>query len=47
MHLVDWLIVALPMILVFYVATRAQKYVKGVSDFLAAVEVERWGKGAG
>ena len=39
MHFVDWLIVALPMILVFYIALRAQKFVKGVSDFLAAGRV--------
>lgn len=39
MHPVDWLIVALPMILVFYIATRAQHFVKGVSDFLAAGRV--------
>jgi len=39
MHLVDWLIVAAPMVLVFYVARRAQKFVKGVSDFLAAGRV--------
>ncbi len=39
MHLIDWLIVALPMILVFYVAMRAQHFVKGVADFLAAGRV--------
>ena len=39
MHVVDWLIVLLPLVLVFYVATRAQKFVKGVSDFLAAGRV--------
>ena len=39
MHLVDWLIVALPLILVLYVAFQAQKFVKGVSDFLAAGRV--------
>jgi len=39
MHLVDWLIVLLPLILVFYIANRAQRFVKGVSDFLAAGRV--------
>ncbi|MBD03956.1 MAG: sodium:panthothenate symporter [Gemmatimonadetes bacterium] len=39
MHLVDWLIVALPLILVTYVALQAQRFVKGVSDFLAAGRV--------
>ena len=39
MHLVDWLIVALPLILVFFVALQAQRFVKGVSDFLAAGRV--------
>lgn len=39
MHLVDWLIVAVPMVFVFYVAMQAQKFVKGVSDFLAAGRV--------
>ena len=39
MHFVDWLIVALPMGLVLYVALRAQRFVKGVSDFLAAGRV--------
>ena len=39
MHLVDWLIVALPLILVFYVAMKAQHFVRSVSDFLAAGRV--------
>ena len=39
MHLIDWSIVILPLLLVFYIATRAQKFVRGVSDFLAAGRV--------
>lgn len=39
MHWIDWLIVLLPMALVFYVAMQAQRFVKGVSDFLAAGRV--------
>ncbi|MEW6752230.1 MAG: sodium:panthothenate symporter [Candidatus Latescibacterota bacterium] len=39
MHLVDWLIVVAPLVLVFYVAARAQRFVKGVADFLAAGRV--------
>jgi len=39
MHFVDWVIVFLPLILVGYVAMKAQRYVKGVSDFLAAGRV--------
>lgn len=39
MHWIDWLIVACPLVLVFYIAARAQKYVKGVADFLAAGRV--------
>ncbi|MBT3345577.1 MAG: sodium:panthothenate symporter [Gemmatimonadetes bacterium] len=39
LHLVDWLIVAVPMVLVFYVAMQAQRFVKSVSDFLAAGRV--------
>ena len=39
MHLIDWLIVILPLLLILYIATRAQKFVRGVSDFLAAGRV--------
>ncbi|MDA0335779.1 MAG: sodium:panthothenate symporter, partial [bacterium] len=39
MHFADWLIVAVPMIFVFYIALKAQRFVKGVSDFLAAGRV--------
>ena len=39
MHLLDWLIVALPLVLVFYVALKAQRFVRGVADFLAAGRV--------
>lgn len=39
MHWLDWLIVAVPLAIVFFIALRAQKYVKGVSDFLAAGRV--------
>ena len=39
MHIVDWLIVALPLVLVFYVAMKAQHFVRSVSDFLAAGRV--------
>ncbi len=39
MHLVDWLIVVIPLIIVAVVGLRAQRYVRGVSDFLAAGRV--------
>lgn len=35
----DWLIVIIPVLLVVYVGFKAQKYVKAVSDFLAAGRV--------
>ncbi len=39
MHWIDWLIVMVPLALVFYIAVRAQRYVRGVSDFLTAGRV--------
>jgi Na+/proline symporter len=39
MHLVDWLIVLVPLLIVFFIALKAQKYIKGVADFLAASRV--------
>ncbi len=39
MHWIDWLIVFVPLLLVLAVSLKAQKYVKGVSDFLAAGRV--------
>lgn len=39
MHSVDWLIVIVPILVVLYIALRAQRYVKGVADFLAAGRV--------
>ncbi|MCC6581388.1 MAG: sodium:panthothenate symporter [Phycisphaeraceae bacterium] len=39
MPLIDWLIALLPWIVVFWIAYKAQKYVKGVSDFLTAGRV--------
>lgn len=39
MHWIDWVIVAVPLFVVVFIATRAQKYVRGVADFLAAGRV--------
>ncbi len=39
MSWIDWLIVFVPMVIVVLVSLKAQKYVKGVSDFLAAGRV--------
>ncbi len=39
MHWIDWLIVGVPLVVVFVIALKAQKYVRGVSDFLAAGRV--------
>ena len=39
MHWIDWLIVAIPLVVVFFIAIKAQKYVKGVADFLTAGRV--------
>ena len=39
MHWIDWTIVLVPLVLVFYIAFKAQKYVKGVADFLTAGRV--------
>ncbi len=39
MHWIDWTIIALPLIIVFWVAIKSRKYVNGVSDFLAAGRV--------
>ncbi len=39
MHLIDWLIVLLPLLCVMGIAVRAQRYVRSVSDFLAAGRV--------
>ena len=39
MSLIDWLIVLIPLLIVAAVAMRAQRYVKGVADFLTAGRV--------
>ncbi|MBN1437108.1 MAG: hypothetical protein JW936_08525 [Sedimentisphaerales bacterium] len=39
MHLIDWLIMILPVLVVIYIGFKTQKYVKGVSDFLTAGRV--------
>ncbi len=39
MHLIDWLIVTIPVLAVIFIALRTQRYVRGVSDFLAAGRV--------
>lgn len=39
MHWIDWVIVAVPMAIVFLIAIKAQAYVKGVADFLAGGRV--------
>lgn len=39
MHWIDWCIVVIPTIVVVYIGCKAQKYVQGVSDFLAAGRV--------
>ncbi len=39
MHWIDWLIVVVPLALVLMISLKAQKYVKGVSDFLTAGRV--------
>ena len=39
MHPIDWILVAVPLALVLWSAVKAQKYVKGVADFLTAGRV--------
>ena len=39
MYWLDWIIVAIPLLIVLIVSIKTQKYVKGVSDFLAAGRV--------
>ncbi|NLW85722.1 MAG: sodium:panthothenate symporter [Planctomycetes bacterium] len=39
MHLVDWLIVCVPLLIVIVIGLKAQGYVKGVADFLSAGRV--------
>ena len=39
MHWIDWLIVAVPLVVVTWLGLRTQRYVKGVSDFLTAGRV--------
>jgi len=39
MHWIDWLIVAVPLVVVLTIAVKAQKYVTGVADFLSAGRV--------
>jgi Na+/proline symporter len=36
---IDWILIALPLLVVFTIALRARRYVKGVADFLAAGRV--------
>ena len=39
MHTIDWIFVFIPLALVLWSAVKAQKYVKGVADFLTAGRV--------
>ncbi|WP_269541051.1 sodium:solute symporter family protein [Cerasicoccus fimbriatus] len=39
MHLIDWLIVALPVLVLLFIGYRVQSHVKGVADFLAGGRV--------
>jgi solute:Na+ symporter, SSS family len=39
MHLIDWLIVIIPVVLILWLAVYSRKYVRGVVDFLAAGRV--------
>lgn len=39
MHWVDWIIVLIPLVVVFWIAIKSRHYVKGVSDFLAGGRV--------
>ncbi|MBU0716420.1 MAG: hypothetical protein KJ964_13780, partial [Verrucomicrobia bacterium] len=39
MHWIDWIIVAVPIFVVVYIGFKCQRYIKGVSDFLAAGRV--------
>ena len=41
MHPVDWILFALPVAFVVFVALRAQRYVHGVADFLSAGRIAR------
>lgn len=36
MHMLDWMLVAVPLFLVLFFGWKAQRYVKGVADFLSA-----------
>ncbi len=36
MSWIDWLVVAVPLVIIVYFGVRAQRYVKGVADFLSA-----------
>ncbi|MFA6929521.1 MAG: sodium:panthothenate symporter [Lentisphaeria bacterium] len=39
MHWIDWVIVALPILIVFFIGWKSQRYVTGVADFLTAGRV--------
>ncbi|MEN7973489.1 MAG: sodium:panthothenate symporter [Verrucomicrobiota bacterium] len=39
MHWIDWIIIFIPLLIVVFIGFRAQRYVKGVSDFLSAGRV--------
>ena len=41
MHPIDWILFALPVAFVVFVALRAQRYVHGVADFLSAGRIAR------
>ena len=36
MHFIDWLLVALPLLVILWVGFKAQSYIRNVSDFLSA-----------
>ncbi|MCX6935666.1 MAG: hypothetical protein NTZ01_05695 [Verrucomicrobia bacterium] len=39
MHLVDWLLICVPLVLLLFVAIYTRKYMKGVADFLSGGRV--------
>ncbi|NQU11208.1 sodium:panthothenate symporter, partial [bacterium] len=39
MHWIDWILVAIPLLILAWIGFKTQKYLQGVSDFLAAGRV--------